>query len=271
MKKFSFPLSCEWNITNNCNMNCVFCSMGCKPKNDFNILTLEHIEQVAEKIREVGCLYVSLSGGEPLSHPLIYDIIRILRSKNLEVTLTTNGTLINEESLRKFTEYDVRWIQISLHSDNKLDNDRLMGGNAFTKIWNAINLIRNSNIGISVCSVDLGENQEAISSLRKQFKDLNIPYYIKTLLPIGRAEIKDTNKDINNIHVELKRENKCSNFFAIMPDGGITPCGEFGVSAGNIFYDDLKDVLENNYIFRVCDEKARCFAVERIYNNSEVL
>ncbi|WP_039929060.1 MULTISPECIES: radical SAM protein [Thermoanaerobacter] len=58
------PVSCEWNITNYCNLKCSFCSMNSSNQKDFEKLNISKIKEVAKKIKEVGCIYVSLSGGE---------------------------------------------------------------------------------------------------------------------------------------------------------------------------------------------------------------
>ncbi|MGN1213009.1 MAG: radical SAM protein, partial [Christensenellales bacterium] len=80
-------------ITNICNLNCSFC-----PKNsrDKTFMTTKQFEYVATQISPLTdniCLHLM---GEPLLHPNLDDILKIAEKYNLNVNLTTNGTLLKQ-------------------------------------------------------------------------------------------------------------------------------------------------------------------------------
>ena len=77
-------------ITNNCNLNCSFCSPVKKTKRFMTISEFEHILKEVESKTDYIYLHVK---GEPLLHPNLIDFLKLAEKYNLKVNLTTNGTL----------------------------------------------------------------------------------------------------------------------------------------------------------------------------------
>ncbi len=102
---------CYLEITNICNLNCLFC-----PKTDREkaYLTIEEFNTLTDKLRgEINFLYFHLMG-EPLLHPRLTEFIEIAREKGFVPIITTNGTLLSKA--HNLTETGLHKIQISLHS-----------------------------------------------------------------------------------------------------------------------------------------------------------
>lgn len=102
---------CYLEITNICNLNCLFC-----PKTDREkaYLTIEEFNTLTDKLRgEINFLYFHLMG-EPLLHPRLTDFIAIAREKGFVPIITTNGTLLSKA--HNLAETALHKIQISLHS-----------------------------------------------------------------------------------------------------------------------------------------------------------
>ena len=102
---------CYLEITNICNLNCLFC-----PKTDREkaYLTIEEFNTLTDKLRgEINFLYFHLMG-EPLLHPRLTEFIGIAREKGFVPIITTNGTLLSKA--HNLTETALHKIQISLHS-----------------------------------------------------------------------------------------------------------------------------------------------------------
>ena len=53
--------------------------------------------KVAKEAADMGCLFLLLTGGEPLLHPEFKQIYRGLQELGIYLTVNTNGTLIDEE------------------------------------------------------------------------------------------------------------------------------------------------------------------------------
>lgn len=102
---------CYLEITNICNLDCVFCP---KTRRSKGRLTLEQFDVLTDRlVGKVRFLYFHLMG-EPLLHPLLPEFISKARQKGFIPVLTTNGTLLSKaERVLKACPHKV---QISLHS-----------------------------------------------------------------------------------------------------------------------------------------------------------
>lgn len=102
---------CYLEITNVCNLNCLFCPKTERKKRK---LTMEEFCTLTDRlVGEVRFLYFHLMG-EPFLHPLLPQFIQIAREKGFIPVLTTNGTLVgNATDVLSALPHK---IQISLHS-----------------------------------------------------------------------------------------------------------------------------------------------------------
>lgn len=102
---------CYLEITNICNLNCLFCPKTERKKRQ---LTYEEFDSLTDKLQgKIQFLYFHLMG-EPFLHPLLPQFITIARCKGLIPVLTTNGTLLDKA--KGIVEAKPHKIQISLHS-----------------------------------------------------------------------------------------------------------------------------------------------------------
>ena len=102
---------CYLEITNICNLDCLFCPKTDRPKHR---LSMEEFEQLTDKLRgQIKFLYFHLMG-EPFLHPHLSDFIQIARRKDFVPVLTTNGTLLSKA--QGVIDAHPHKIQISLHS-----------------------------------------------------------------------------------------------------------------------------------------------------------
>lgn len=102
---------CYLEITNICNLNCLFCPKTERAKHR---LTMEEFEMLTDKLQgQIQFLYFHLMG-EPFLHALLPEFIRIARRKGFVPVLTTNGTLLSEAT--EVIDACPHKIQISLHS-----------------------------------------------------------------------------------------------------------------------------------------------------------
>ena len=102
---------CYLEITNICNLDCLFCPKTDRAKRR---LSMEEFEQLTDKLRgQIKFLYFHLMG-EPFLHPHLPEFIQIARRKDFVPVLTTNGTLLSKA--QGVIEAHPHKIQISLHS-----------------------------------------------------------------------------------------------------------------------------------------------------------
>lgn len=135
------------NLTNNCNMRCSHCFMsaGIVDKQELNV---EEILDVIKKIELInGSTDIVVSGGEPLIHIGLMQLLKGLKGHN--VSLFTNGTLINEDNYIDIADC-CQEVQISFEGVTQEAYERIRGRGNYNKAIHAIELLKTTGIKISL-------------------------------------------------------------------------------------------------------------------------
>ena len=108
-------------IIDKCPNECLFCSSkSCISKN--NIITFEEYKKVVDYfIINGGIKELSISGGEPLLHPNIYEMIMYAKERNIKVVLFTSGVKIPNQLSTNDKNYYIDEMNKAL--DNIIKNE----------------------------------------------------------------------------------------------------------------------------------------------------
>ena len=71
-----------------------------------------------DKLGSLGTAVVTISGGEPLMHPELDDVIRRIRANGMIAGLITNGYLLVAERIQRLNRAGLEWLQISIDNVN---------------------------------------------------------------------------------------------------------------------------------------------------------
>lgn len=117
-----FPSQVIVDVTEVCNLECIHCPHPEFKKTEHyaaRYLDPELNAKIVDEVRESGAgrtQYIRYSSeGEPLVHPKGYEMIEYAaRNSGVFVTLTTNGTIMNEKRTRRLLDSGVHMIDISI-------------------------------------------------------------------------------------------------------------------------------------------------------------
>src|SRR6266567_6617942 len=101
-----------------CNLSCAYC-------NEFDsfskpVPTTEMLRRI-DRLAALGTTIITISGGEPLLHPELDEIIRRIRSHGIFAGLITNGYLLTPERIKRLNRAGLDQLQISI--DNVQPDD----------------------------------------------------------------------------------------------------------------------------------------------------
>jgi len=94
-----------------CNLSCKYCN----EYDDFSKpVPTETMFRRVDKLAELGTSVITISGGEPLLHPELDEIIRRIRRRDMIAGLITNGYLLTVERIERLNQTGLEWLQISI-------------------------------------------------------------------------------------------------------------------------------------------------------------
>lgn len=273
--------SVMFELTYNCSEKCIHCYNPGATRNDNEIshrgdieeLQLEDYKRIIDDLVVHGLVKVCLSGGDPFSKPIVWDIIDFLYQKEIAFDVFTNGQRIQND-VQRLANYFPRLVGVSIYSGVAEDHDaitRIKGSwersmnivkqlSALSVPMNLKCCVMQSNLHSYYLVADLAKEYGAIpqfevnicdsvegdicarhlrlteEQLQVVLRDDNIPMYVGPEAPNFGGQSRDL------------RINACGaarTTFCITPSGNIQPCCSFSMSFGNFKRDCLNEILNN--------------------------
>lgn len=177
-KRIPFDVSLE--LTYRCNNKCVHCYCNL-PANDQEAfhkeLTTEEIKKILDELASMGCLWLLITGGEPLLRHDFAEIYLYAKRKGFLITLFTNGTLIDREVIDLLSTYPPFIVEISLYGATKktYENVTCVKG-SYEKCIEGIKLILNTKVKLRLKSMALTLNKHEIGAMYKMAEDFGCEF-----------------------------------------------------------------------------------------------
>lgn len=177
----NIPLDGIIGLTAHCNLHCRHCYI--RDNSVTGELTTREIFGIVDQITEAGCVYLLLTGGEPLLRPDFEEIYIYARKKGLIVTLFTNGTLIDEETTMVLKEYTPFSIEITLYGATPETYDRFTGvRGSYDSCMNGIVTLLKHNLPLSLKTMITTLNKHELDGMKAIAESLGLDF--KYGLPI---------------------------------------------------------------------------------------
>ena len=94
------------------------CNLACKYCNEFDDFSkpipLETMKRRIDDLARLGTTIVTLSGGEPLLHPELDEIIAHMRKYSIIAGMITNGYLVTADRIKRLNRAGLDHLQISI-------------------------------------------------------------------------------------------------------------------------------------------------------------
>ena len=104
-------------LTDECNLSCKYCYAESGAVAYKSFLSLDELKKIADDIKKITShANYTLSGGEPLMYPHIFEYMNYLKGLGNSIFLLTNGMYITEENA-SFLAEQCAMIKISLDND----------------------------------------------------------------------------------------------------------------------------------------------------------
>ncbi|MGD8970445.1 MAG: radical SAM protein [Desulfobacterales bacterium] len=188
------PQSLTLMITSGCNLQCHHCLLDCGPPRADSAVPSDALINIIRDFISSGVHKINIAGGEPLTHPEWMRIVdyACCRSEIEQVTLQTNGDLLDEATIRQLTTLTPERfrMQVSIEGASALTHDAVRGSGSFEATFRGIRLAIRQGLGeqTQVAFTEMAHNFHEIPQLLALLDEIGISRLVSgTLVRGGRA------------------------------------------------------------------------------------
>lgn len=262
----------EFDVTNRCNANCIFCFQGEHKKPQIELSTVE-IKAILNDLRNMGVYSIGFSGGEPFCRDDFLDILQYARDLHFRISIITNAMLIDRKIIEKLNEISIERITISFHSIIPNNYSFLFGikdKSNYDKVIDNIKYMVDLKMNIGIAVTVTKHNVNELSNIQHFFNELGITNVnisfntllqgkkqIDSLLPSYEEMMKQ--KSVFRLSEKAlfdrkKDEIRCiagRTSCSIDSSGNVYPCTFFNTPIGNLKRTSIKVLWETSHILKI--------------------
>jgi len=180
------PLGVVWETTLRCNMNCIHCGSSAGQARVKELTTKECIKLI-DGLKDIGTNLITMMGGEPFLREDWNILATHIKDVGMELTIISNGFLINEKTISQLKKLDPYTVAISIDGSKPQTHDRIRRVNgSLEKCKKSINMLLDKNINTSVVTTVHKQNFKELPEIRDYLIGKGVAWQIQMATPIGR-------------------------------------------------------------------------------------
>lgn len=167
MQLINHPVLCNYYLTYRCNAKCDFCDIWEKPSPYVDLTTYK---SNLEELKNLKVKVIDFTGGEPLLHRGLGEMLALAKQKGFLTTVTTNCLLYPKRAEDLKGKVDM--LHFSLDSPDKETHNKLRGVDCFDHVVESIEYAKS-----------LGERPDILFTVHEENIDEIEDVYMKFCLP----------------------------------------------------------------------------------------
>jgi radical SAM protein with 4Fe4S-binding SPASM domain len=180
------PVSGAVDLTYRCNFRCRHCyaaHLVAQPCSEAGELSKGEILTMLAAAAEKGCLFLLLSGGEPLLRDDFVDIYAAAAQMGFVITVYTNGSLIGPSHLEVFAEYPPHLVEVSLYGASEVTYQKVTRvANAYLRVRRRIEQLVDSGVRVGLKTMILKENVEDVPAMEAFAEEFGLRFRLDPLV-----------------------------------------------------------------------------------------
>ena len=268
------PLFTTIEINQNCQFRCYHCynfdrTQFNSPPDQDKALKDSEILQAIEELKNLGALWLNLSGGEPLLHSSLNLFIKSAKEKHFLVRLKTNGELLDSNKIKELHDLGLDAMDISLYGFSEESYQIFTGKAVFGRVrQNILELKKFKEIDFNISLILHKDNIKEFPKMVDFCEENSLPYQISDELT-ARYDGTDSSQDkalskdqyeallLSDLGQHFYYENKekalqcgCARVvLGIGFTGNVFPCIGAPILSGNLRENSLQNIWKNSVEF----------------------
>jgi MoaA/NifB/PqqE/SkfB family radical SAM enzyme len=279
--------SVMFELTYNCSEKCIHCYNPGATRNDSEKsgralreeLNLDDYKKLIDELYELGLYKVCLSGGDPFSKPIVWDIIDYLWRKEIAFDIFTNGQRVFDD-VERLLSYYPRLIGVSIYSrvDEVHDKITRVPG-SLRKSVKFMERLSEYGMAMNLKCVIMQPNLKTYTTVKSLAAECGaVPQFEVCVDPSNEGDMcapKNLRLNEKQLDVVLRDDdiplyvgpeapgyggqsrlmdvNACGagdTSFSITPEGNVQVCCAFPASLGNVKENSMAEILAGEQLHK---------------------
>lgn len=283
--KTYYPSVISIELTNKCNIKCIYCYGYYHPHNK-DIIEFDKLEEMLKFFHTNGSSIIEFTGGEPLLHPRFIEVCELALVYFPSITILSNGALFTEGHFEIINNNINRIsLQISIDGITEQTNHLVRGvPNTWLRTFNTIKRLIGMNAVVRIVYMLTKINAHEVKAACELMRSLGVKngFSINPAMNIGRghnsdcsimndiiidkeydALFEDIEKNYSDVLITIQKNNEKSVYFlkdeqkncgagwktvGISADGNVKACHLLDENAiiGNIYTNNYKSIFSSH-------------------------
>ncbi|HVY38349.1 MAG TPA: radical SAM protein, partial [Polyangia bacterium] len=278
------PLNVSLELTLRCNIRCLHCynfdrdtrgpACGSDGASAEPELSLDEIFRVMGELREAGCLFLSLTGGEVLSAPHLFPVLDRARDLGFAVQLLSNGTLLRPGVAARLASYrNLMGVSVSLYGATPEVHDGITQvRGSWRRTLDGVDRLRAQNVAVRLKLIVMRPNAHEVGAMRALAAARGLPTLIDLTITArhdgttGSLAVRVTEQQLEELYrgplADLRPQgtrvvdegafacNCARGNGAISARGDVFPCVSVPWSAGNVRRQPFGEIWRSSPVFQ---------------------
>ena len=261
-------------LTFTCNMACTFCYNPVQrpgqnratpaPVKTEPVLTFEEIIAILDQLKDMGVLYLTLTGGEAMLHPRFWDIAAEARKRTFAIRIFSNGLIIDEAVADRLAILRPNCLEISIHGADDATAEALnQVPGSHTRLMKALALLKERDLTVYLKCVVTKLVEHQVAEIQAIGRSFGYPVYFDSVLTMSDdgqgypLDLQASDEGIRRLYsadgldigvsaFERKQgQFNCSiakGTLHIDPYGNVSPCIQWKEHTGNTRQDSIHHI-----------------------------
>jgi radical SAM protein with 4Fe4S-binding SPASM domain len=239
-------------------------------------MSTEEVKYVLDKLKEAGCIFLLLTGGETFLRKDLFEILDYATDQGFVVSLKTTATLMTEEAAAKIKSFGVKEVHVSILGGTAQAHDEVTAKKgSFDKMVAGVKMLLKAGVKVHAKSVitrgHIGEIYNIDKLCREEFglpeEALTFDSMIFPKSDFNRIPIKYrlTDDELREYYRILRRNHvekfpfvdpnepiddlalSCSagiNGITVAPNGDVYACMALPFPIGNILKQSAREIMD---------------------------
>lgn len=211
------PLSGVFELSPVCNFNCKMCYVRKTPQQlaaeGKSLIPWQQWLELAKQCHDAGTLYLLLTGGEPFLYPDFRKLYEALHEMGLLLSINTNASLIDEETMQWLKHYAPTRMNITLYGASRETYARICGNpDGYDRAARAIHWMKEAGIPVVINASMIPENAEDIEKIVLFGKRMQMNTRVSTYMfpPVRREKESSDSRFSPEVAAKMfMRKSKC--------------------------------------------------------------